>query len=82
MRDESCRRVRRQITVRWGQLTVGPWESLSAASVVRRLLENPNGEKTIQLHVQAVDGRNNPIPDLKWSCDRARLEIEDKDEGK
>ena len=42
---------------------------------LRRLLESRPEEKTIELRIQPVDGRNNLIPGLKWSCNTARLEI-------
>ena len=54
-----------------------PLLRLDVTRSLRRLLEN-RGEKNIELRIQAVDARNNPIPGLKWSCDKARLEIQDK----
>jgi hypothetical protein len=55
-----------------------PVLQLDVTRSLRRLLETRAGEKNIELRVQVVDGRNKPIPDLKWSCDKARLEIQDK----
>jgi hypothetical protein len=51
---------------------------LDVTRSLRRLLEGRPEEKTIELRIQAVDGRNNPIPKLKWSCKTARLEIQEK----
>jgi hypothetical protein len=52
-----------------------PILQLDVTRSLRRLLENRVGEKkTIELRIQPVDGRSNPIPGLKWSCERARLE--------
>ena len=51
---------------------------LDVTRSLRRLLEGRPEEKTIELRIQAVDGRNNPIPGLKWSCKTARLEIQEK----
>lgn len=52
-----------------------PVVQLDVTRSLRRLLESRPGEKTIEFRVQPVDGRNNPIPGLKWSCNTARLEI-------
>lgn len=52
-----------------------PLVQLDVTRSLRRLLEGRPEEKTIELRIQAVDGRNNPIPNLKWSCKAARLEI-------
>jgi len=52
-----------------------PFLQLDVTRSLRRLLESRREEKTIELHIQAVNGRNNPIPGLKWSCNTARLEI-------
>ena len=52
-----------------------PVLQLDVTRSLRRLLESRPEEKTIELHIQAVNGRNNPIPGLKWSCNTARLEI-------
>lgn len=51
---------------------------LDVTRSIRRLLESRPDQNTIELRVQAVAGRNNPIPGLKWSCNAARLEIQEK----
>ena len=51
---------------------------LDVTRSLRRLLESRPKEKTIEFRIQPVDGRNNPIPGLKWSCKTARLEIQEK----
>lgn len=56
-----------------------PLLQLDVTRSLRRLLESRAGEKNIELRIQAVDGRNNPIPDLKWSCDKARLVSQPRD---
>jgi hypothetical protein len=58
-----------------------PVLQLDVTRSLRRLLENRVGEKNIELRIQPVDGRGNPIPGLKWSCDKARLEIQEKGKG-
>jgi hypothetical protein len=52
-----------------------PVLQLDVTRSLRRLLESRPEEKTIELRIRAVNGRNNPIPGLKWSCNTARLEI-------
>lgn len=52
-----------------------PVVQLDVTRSLKRILESRPEEKTIEFHVQPVDGRNNPIPGLKWSCNAARLEI-------
>jgi hypothetical protein len=51
-----------------------PILQLDVTRSLRRVLENRISEKNIELRIQPVDGRSNPIPGLKWSCDNARLE--------
>jgi hypothetical protein len=58
-----------------------PVLQLDVTRSLRQLLENCAGKKNIELRIQAVDGRNNPIPDLTWSCDKARWEIQDRDKS-
>jgi hypothetical protein len=58
-----------------------PLLRLDVTRSLRRLLENRVGGGNIELRIQAVDGRNNPIPGLKWSCDKARWEIQDKNKS-
>lgn len=48
---------------------------LDVTRSLRELLKDHPEKKTIDLRVQAVDGRNNPIPKLKWSYNKARLEV-------
>lgn len=55
-----------------------PLVQLDVTRSLRRLLEGLPEAKTVELRIQAVDGRNNPIPSLKWSCRTARLDIQEK----
>jgi hypothetical protein len=64
---------------------LGPTESkphelavvqLDVTRSLKRLLGTRPDEKIIELHIQPVDGRNNPIPGLKWSYNTARFEVQ------
>jgi hypothetical protein len=55
-----------------------PLLMLDVTRSIKRLLESRPGGKRIEVRIQPVDGRNHPIPGLKWSCEKVRLEIQDK----
>jgi hypothetical protein len=54
-----------------------PVLQLDVTRSLKQLLGSHVGENQIQLRIQAVDGRNRPIPGLKWSCDKVHLNIQD-----
>lgn len=41
---------------------------------LKEFLKNRGGARSLELRIQPVNGRNNPIQDLKWSTDNVRLE--------
>lgn len=46
---------------------------------LRRYLQNKADASTVELQIQAVDARNKPIRNLKWSVDKVRIETQKAD---
>lgn len=47
---------------------------LDITRALKRFLENRRSAPTLELRIQPVDGRNNPLPDVKVSIGTVRLE--------
>ena len=47
---------------------------LDVTRSLKRFLEHQPSRRDVGLLIRAVDGRNNPIHDLKWSVEAVRLE--------
>ena len=52
---------------------------LDVTRPLKRFLERQHNPSKVDLRIQAVDGRNNPIRDLKWSVEDVRLETQPSD---
>ena len=55
-----------------------PMLRLDVTRSLKRLLEQQPNANQVDLQIRAVDGRNNPIQDLKWSVEGVRFEIQDR----
>jgi hypothetical protein len=49
---------------------------LDVTRTLKRFLEHQSNQSKVDLRIQPVDGRNNPIRNLKWSVEAMRLEIQ------
>jgi hypothetical protein len=47
---------------------------LDVTRSLKRFLEHHANPREVKIRIRAVDGKNNPIHDLKWSVGNARLE--------
>jgi hypothetical protein len=54
---------------------------LDVTRSLKRFLERQANPGKVDLRIQPVDGRNNPIPGLKWSVEGVKLETQPVDPG-
>lgn len=52
---------------------------IDVTRTLKRFLAHESNPTKVDLRIQAVDARNNPIRDLKWSVEGVRLEIQPAD---